>query len=197
MLDAMLATARIFGAVNAAILALGRWLGASCMAIMVVIILIQVVFRYGIGQALPWTEEASRFLMLWMTGLMAPTAFRRGGFVGIDMIARLLPQTVAAALTILLLLVSALVLWHGMQIGWAEATGLGGRFTMSAIAVPTSPDLSTWMKVPRSWMMASLALGITAMLLVNIELLLRALIGLLGGETRLAPIPHAQTLGAE
>ena len=48
---------------------------------LVLAILVQVVFRYGFNNALPWPDEAARFCMLWMTGLMAPTAFRRGGFV--------------------------------------------------------------------------------------------------------------------
>lgn len=196
-MNAMLAAARALGSANAALLALGRWLGATCLGVMVVVILIQVLFRYGLGDALSWTEEASRFLMLWMTGLMAPTAFRRGGFVGIDMIARLLPRAVAATLSLLLLLVSAVVLWQGARIGWAEATGIGGRFAMPALSVPTSLDFSTWTKVPRAWMMTSLAVGVTAMLLVNVELLLRAVVALLGGAERLAPIPFTQTLGAE
>jgi len=187
----------LLGRVNAALLAVGRWLGAFCVGLMVVIILIQVVFRYGLGNALPWSEEAARFLMLWMTGLMAPTAFRRGGFVAIDMVVVLLPRVLAAMLSLLLLLLSAVVLWNAMRIGWAEAGGLGGRFAMSAIAVPTALDLSSWMKVPRGWMMSSLALGVTLMFAVNIELILRSLISLFGAGTRLAPIPFTQTLGAE
>jgi flavin reductase (DIM6/NTAB) family NADH-FMN oxidoreductase RutF len=73
----------------------GPWLGALCMGLMVVIILTQVFFRYVLGNALAWPEEASRFLMLWMTGLMAAPRYRRGGFVAIDMLVRLLPRMVA------------------------------------------------------------------------------------------------------
>ncbi len=39
---------------------------------MVVCILIQVFFRYVLNNALPWPDEAARFLMLWMTGFIAP-----------------------------------------------------------------------------------------------------------------------------
>jgi TRAP-type transport system small permease protein len=77
------------GLINGALLAAGRGIGAVCMALMVIVILAQVFFRYVLGSALAWPEEASRFLMLWATGLMAPTAFRRGGFVAIDMVIRL------------------------------------------------------------------------------------------------------------
>jgi len=135
--------------------------------------------------------------MLWMTGLLVPTAFRQGGFVAIGMIIDLLPRLLSTLITFVFLLLSATVLYVGMRIGWNEVTGIGGRFAMSAIAVPTSFDLSTWMKVPRGWMMASLAVGITLMLVVNIELLLRALLRLAGRDRELMPIRIAGQLGAE
>ncbi|MFN7166091.1 MAG: TRAP transporter small permease [Pannonibacter sp.] len=193
----LLAAARLLGQANAAALALGRWLGAICVGAMVVIILVQVVYRYGLQNALSWTEEASRFLMLWMTGLMAPTAFRRGGFVGIDMLVMLMPRVMAALLSLVLLILTAIILWVGMRIGWAEVTGIGGRFALPSVSVPVSFDLSQWMSIPRGWMMASLAVGMTAMFIVNIELILRSLIALLGRGRDLQPIAMATSLGAE
>ncbi|MFN3576683.1 MAG: TRAP transporter small permease, partial [Tabrizicola sp.] len=83
-MTALLAICNGLALLNGALLALGRWIGAVCLGLMVVAILMQVVFRYVLNNALPWPEEASRFLMLWSTALMAPTAFRRGGFVAID-----------------------------------------------------------------------------------------------------------------
>ena len=183
------------GRLNAAVLLVGLWLGAGALGIMLFFMLMQVFFRYFLGNALAWSEEASRFLMLWMTGLMVPTAFRQGGFVAIGMIVDHLPRLIADVIALVFLLISATVLYVGMKIGWNEVTGIGGRFAMSAIAVPTSFDLSTWMKVPRGWMMASLATGITLMFVVNIELILRAILNLFGA--RLTPIPLAGQLGAE
>lgn len=183
------------GRLNAALLTVGLWLGAGALGIMLFFMLMQVFFRYFLGNALAWSEEASRFLMLWMTGLMVPTAFRQGGFVAIGMIVDHLPRLIANLIALCFLLLSAVVLFVGMRIGWAEVTGIGGRFAMSAIALPTSFDFTTWMKIPRGWMMASLATGITLMFVVNIELILRALLNLVG--ERLAPIPIAGQLGAE
>lgn len=184
------------GAVNAALLALGRWLGAACLGLMVVVILTQVFFRYVIGHALPWPEEASRFLMLWSTGLMAPTAFRRGGFVAIDMVIRLLPRLVATVLSVFLMAVTILVLWVALGIGWSEVTGIGGRFEMDALRVPASFDLSVWVKVPKAAMMASLVVGVFLLLSVAIELALRNLCFLIRGPHGLANIPETVTLGS-
>lgn len=187
----------LLGRLNAAVLMVGLWLGAGALGIMLFFMLMQVFFRYFLGNALPWSEEASRFLMLWMTGLLVPTAFRQGGFVAIGMIIDHLPRLLSTLITFVFLVLSATVLYVGMRIGWNEVTGIGGRFAMSAIAVPTSFDLSTWMKVPRGWMMASLAVGITLMFVVNIELLLRAFIRVTGYDRELMPIQIAGQLGAE
>nr|WP_272212822.1 TRAP transporter small permease subunit [Marinicella sp. W31]MDC2878744.1 TRAP transporter small permease subunit [Marinicella sp. W31] len=185
----LLAAASVLARVNGPLLALGRWTGAGLMGLMVIVILIQVFFRYVLNDALAWTEELARFLMLWMVSLMAPTAFRHGGFISIDTIKRFLPERLAAFVNLVLLLISAVVLWWAVNIGWNEVMGIGGRFTMPSLTIPTALDLSTWMKVPRAWMMASLATGITMMLAVNIELLLRLLADLLGAGNRLKPLP--------
>ena len=77
---------------NTIILRLGRKLAWIAIGLMVIIILIQVFFRYGLNSALPWPDEAARFLMLWMTGFIAPSAYRWGGFVSIDMLLSRLPS---------------------------------------------------------------------------------------------------------
>ncbi len=192
----LLAFTNGLGVVNSALLALGRWLGAVCLGLMVVVILVQVFFRYVLGHALPWPEEASRFLMLWSTGLMAPTAFRRGGFVAIDMVIRLLPRLIATALSFLLMSLAILVLWIALGIGWSEVTGLGGRFEMDALRVPAALDLSVWVKVSKSAMMASMVVGVALLLLVAAELALRNLCLLIGGPMGLRPIPETVTLGS-
>jgi TRAP-type transport system small permease protein len=182
------------GAVNAALLAVGRWLGATAMGLMVLVILLQVFCRYALGSALAWPEEASRFLMLWSTGLMAPTAFRRGGFVAIDMVLRLLPSAITLIVSTVLLALTILILWVGLTLSWKEVTGIGGRFETDSLWLPTG---SGWFKTPKSWMMASLLVGLFLLLLVAIELTLRNLITLFGGRERLAAIPETVTLGAE
>ncbi|MEM8728492.1 MAG: TRAP transporter small permease [Pseudomonadota bacterium] len=179
------------GAVNAALLRVGRVIGAGAVGLMVLAILIQVFFRYVLNNALPWPDEAARFCMLWMTGLMAPTAFRRGGFVAIDLLGTLIPARAGQILNIFLLLVSFMVLIFAVQLGWSEVTGFGGRFTTASLYVPISFGFDEWMRVPRSWMMASLLVGVVLLIMVNIELLLRSFVILLGGGDRLPEIPGA------
>ena len=193
---ALLAICNGLGLINGALLALGRWIGATCLGLMVVVILVQVFFRYVLNNALPWPEEASRFLMMWSTALMAPTAFRRGGFVAIDMVIRMLPRAVATGLSVFLLAVTILVLWIALGIGWSEVTGIGGRFETDSLRVPVAIDLSVWMKVPKAWMMASLLVGVMLLLLVAVELALRNLYALIRGPDGLRDIPDTVVLGS-
>ncbi|MEL7093277.1 MAG: TRAP transporter small permease [Pseudomonadota bacterium] len=159
--------------VNGLLLKVGRAIGIVAIAAMVVAILIQVVARYVFNNALPWPDEAARFAMLWMTGLMAPTAFRRGGFVALDMISGVLPRSLAALLSLVLLLISITILIVALPIGYAEVTGFGGRFATASLYLPT---FDGWFRVPRSWMMLSLLVGVALLTLVNIELILRELV---------------------
>lgn len=196
-MGALLAVMTPLRLVNEALLTLGRAIGVFAVAAMVIAILIQVFFRYALNSALPWPDEAARFCMMWMTGVMAPTAFRRGGFVAIDTLVRLLPARIGAVITLILLFLSLGVLIVAVQIGWSEVTGFAGKFATASLYVPTDLTFENWLRVPRSWMMASLLLGIALLISVNVELILRAIVKMMGGEDRLPPISLEEQVGAE
>jgi len=196
----LLAPLRLF---NDVVLAVGRILAAAALAIMVAFILAQVFFRYVLNDALPWPDEAARFAMLWMTGLIAPTAFRRGGFVAIDMVVRALPAVIGRAFTLILLLICTAVLWEALKISWTEVTGFAGTFKTASLYTFFQPSFSDpgvefgLAKMPRSHMMASLLVGLTLMLVVAAELILRWLIEALGGGDALPPLDAPEMAGAE
>jgi TRAP-type C4-dicarboxylate transport system permease small subunit len=128
---------------------------------------------------------------------MAPTAFRRGGFVAIDMLAMALPRIAGQLLTLLLLFMSLLVLVFAVKIGWNEVTGFGGRFATASLHVPTSVAFDEFFRVPRSWMMTSLLVGVVLLAIVNMELILRSIITMLGGEEDLPPIEFVRLGGTD
>ena len=193
----ILAATKLLALVNGAVLAVGRHISVVLMGLMVVVILVQVFFRYVMNNALPWPDEAARFMMLWLTGLVAPTAYRRGGFVAIDMLVVMLPRIIGALLTLFLLTVAFFVLITAVQIGWGEVTGFGGRFKTAALWIPTNIGFTEWFRVPRSWMMASLLVGVALMSSVTVELILRQIVRILGREDDLPEIPESATVGAE
>ena len=191
---------------NDIVLKVGRWVSIVAIALMVLAILIQVFFRYVLDNALPWPDEASRFMMLWMTGLMAPMAYRRGGFVAIDMVLEMMPRSIGAVLSLALLAISGIVLAMAVSIGWGETFGFAGRFATSSLYMPGNGTglcemlgakgvgQTSWCRVPRSWMMMSFFVGMVLLLIVNIELILRTLITLLGGKVKQLHAPEEEIM---
>ena len=193
----LLGLAGVLGTFNDHVLRVGRVLAAVALGLMVVFILAQIFFRYVLNNALPWPDEAARFMMLWMTGLIAPSALRRGGFVAIDMVERILPAIVGTLLALTLFLIGLIVLIYAVQIGYSDMTGFGGRARTASLYVPTSLGFDDWYRLPRSWMFASLVVGVALMIVVSVELILRQIVTLLGGEGRLPALPATDLPEAE
>lgn len=169
------------GALNGGVLKIARVFAVAAIALMVVAILVQVFFRYVIGTALPWPDEFARFCMLWMTGLMAPVAYRHGGFVAIDMLPEFLGKRTAAALSLFLLLLSLLVLVMGIKLGLKHVNS-GWLFSSSSLKVPLSLIGMQSIKLKLVYMYSSLWIGLILLTSVNIELILRSLSSLFKGD---------------
>jgi len=181
----LLALLRPIALVNTHVLRLGRNLAWISLSLMVLVILLQVVMRYVFNNALAWPDEGARFLMLWMTGLIAPSAFRWSGFVAIDMVPRALPRMIGAVLSIFLLLLSFGVLIVGIQHSINHAFGFGGNFNSSSLKIPLEWVGFESVRVKLRYMYASLFVGIVLLISVNIELLLRAVINLVSPDQEL------------
>ncbi len=196
---------------NTFILRVGRQLAWIALALMVICILIQVVARYGFGNAQNWSEEAARFLMLWMTGLIAPSAYRWGGFVAIDMVPRALPEKLGHILNLTLFAIAMVVLTVGVQLGQKHVAS-GCLFNSSTLYVPFTLEINwlspcktdafawegfAWNRVKLAWMYLSLWLGLIVMWVVNIELILRSLIAVLDSDADLKPDPDMITAGGD
>jgi TRAP-type C4-dicarboxylate transport system permease small subunit len=175
---------------------IGRWLSIGAIAIMVAVILLQVFCRYVLNNALPWPDEAARFMMLWLTGLMAPVAFRHGGMVAITGVLELLPRQLVSAFSLLLLVTSLAVLVVGAQLGLKHVDS-GWLFSSSSLKLPLFLIGMKSVKIKLAWMYMSLLVGVWLMILVNIELILRSVVVALGGASRLRPVQMPGQSAAE
>ncbi|MEO0931241.1 MAG: TRAP transporter small permease subunit [Pseudomonadota bacterium] len=184
---------------NTVILAIGKAIAVAALAIMVCLILGQVFFRYVLNDAPNWTEEGARFGMLWMTGLMAPMAYRIGGFVSIDMLERALPRMAAAILTLILL---AITLWV-LIIAWDKGLNnhvdtISGRGCSSSLRWPFGFEIGKCgNRFQNSYQFASLWVGVNLLILVNLELIIRQVIKLAGQGEKLTPLSVEDYAGAE
>ena len=161
--------------INTFILRIGRQFAWIAILLMVIVIIIQVFFRYVLNNALPWPDEVARFLMLWMTGLIAPSAYRWGGFVSIDMLQRFLPKTLSNILIFLILIISLTVLLIGFEMGLRHINA-GWIFSSSSIKIPYSLLGGKTEAMKLAWMYMSLPVGIFLLISVNIELILRTIL---------------------
>jgi len=161
-------------------------IGVMAIAAMVVAILVQVYFRYVQGNALPWPDEFARFCMLWMTGLMAPIAYRQGGFVAIDMLNDMLGKRASAALSILLLLIGLMVLAMGIKLGYKHVNS-GWLFSSSSLKIPLSLIGMQSIKLKLVYMYSSLWIGLILLTSVNIEMVLRSFNTLVSGNDDAGP----------
>ena len=161
--------------INTFFLRIGRQFAWIAIFLMVVVIIIQVFFRYVLNNALPWPDEVARFLMLWMTGLIAPSAYRWGGFVSIDILERFLPKILSTLLTIFILFVSLCVLVIGFELGLKHINA-GWIFNSSSIKIPFHLIGGKTEPIKLAWMYMSLPVGIVFLISVNIELIFRKIL---------------------
>ncbi|MBS0245265.1 MAG: TRAP transporter small permease [Proteobacteria bacterium] len=67
-----------------------------------VIVVVAVIFRYGFDQAVSWTEEVPRYLLIWISFLAAASCVLRREHVGFDVLFYALPKKPRKALGVFL-----------------------------------------------------------------------------------------------
>lgn len=150
---------------NSLIIRAGSSIAWICVTLMVGAILVQVLFRYGFNNALPWPEEVARALMIWMMALVAAGAYREGSFVAIEMLHDYIPELATRILKVFLFVCALLVLYQLFTMG-LEFFQRGFRSRAASF------------NMPRAWIYLAMPVCFGSMLLVSIELLMKE-IGLL------------------
>ena len=195
-MSVLIAILRLISAILTPVLAVGRHLAWMAMGLMVVVILIQVFYRYILNAALPWPDELARFLMLWMTGLIAASAYRWGGFVSIEMFPRMLPRRLGLVLLLVLSMISLLVLVLGLQLGLNHVKS-GWLFASSSLKLPLHLVGGSAIPIKLAWMYMSLPVGLALLIAVNVELLLKTLAQIIDPDAKLPETPGMVVAGAE
>lgn len=97
-------------------------LGAAVVALAAALAVVaaQVVFRYGLGNSIIWSEEFARFALIWSAFLGASVAYRRGEHVGVTLLLDRLPGSLARLLAsvthLITIAFAALVAWEGWHL---------------------------------------------------------------------------------
>jgi TRAP-type C4-dicarboxylate transport system permease small subunit len=100
-----------------------RALLAALMAIMVLCVTWQIISRYLLGQPSTWTEELSRFLLIWVGLLGASYAYHMKMHLGLDLLTAKLPsrakrlQALFVHAIVIVFAVGALII-GGLRLVW-------------------------------------------------------------------------------
>ena len=141
---------------------------AGLIAGMVVLIAMQVCFRYVLNEPLAWTEEVARHLMVWSALLGAAVAYRRKGHLGMDILVMHLPRPWQRQVEVIL---------------QALAIGFFGLLVIHGIPLVerTMRQLSSAIRIPMGYIYMSIPVGSALILLFAIEKLIRI------GENQASP----------
>lgn len=97
-----------------------RWLIIAAFSAMVLVVSLQVLFRYFLNLSLDWADEVGRLTFVWAAFLGVPHGVRIGAHVGIDFVAKLLPPAPLAWLLrvccVLCAALMAIVAWQSVVI---------------------------------------------------------------------------------
>jgi TRAP-type C4-dicarboxylate transport system permease small subunit len=160
---------------NRGLLLVCRLATIGLVAAIAVVICAGVWYRYVLGDALSWSEEIAKFLMVWLTFTGAPIALHQGGHVAIELLPDALParlrQAVRLAVFLIILALMAVFVHQGMVLAWNARM---------QIAATLSFGFSLF------WIFVAIPVGGALMFCVALELALRALRGLAGDPEVLA-----------
>lgn len=114
----MIALRRAFDTVVSTILI---WMLIVLLAVMTV----QIVLRYGFSSSLIWAEEVCRYLLVWISFLAAMLAYERGEIASVPMLRDALPRRAGLALAILANALGIVLLLVLVGYGFVYAGRLG------------------------------------------------------------------------
>ena len=132
---------------------------AALIAVTVIAVTAQVIFRYGVQSSLTWSEEVARYSFIWAIFLGTSVAARRGQHIAIDALANLLPPALRRWLRLanLLLCIAFFALFSYVSV----------LLVHNAI-----PQKSSSLEISIAWVYASAVIGsvLTIVHLVNAAL---------------------------
>lgn len=80
-----------------------------CVIGMIIVVFLQVIFRFIFNDPLSWSEELARYLFVWITFLGAAICAREKGHIGMDFVVNKFPSKMRKAIEKIGLLLMVLI----------------------------------------------------------------------------------------
>ncbi len=134
--------------------------GGAMLASMVLVMGVQVYYRYVLNDSLIWAEELARYLLVWISFLFLGIGFQRGELIAVDFFRERIPRAWSLLLLVLgytIAIAFLLVLaWYGFK--FAEVNGLQTLPAFDFIWSALSGDGAA-LNVSAWWIYASVPIG--------------------------------------
>lgn len=155
----------MFERLNDRLLAICKGLITAIVAVLAVILISAVFYRFVLDNAISWSEEGSKYLMVWLTFLGAPIALRHAAHINIDLLVKLFPprgrQTFYLVINLIIIATMGVMLVKGWAFAELGARQVASSFNFSMV-----------------WMYVAIPIGSALTILVAIELALKAILGI-------------------
>ena len=126
-----------------------EYISVFIIALMVVVVFLQVIFRFIIKSSLAWSEEMARYLLIWITFLGASIGIKRKSHIGVEVVVNLFPEKMQQWIRIItnaitMVFFIALMTW--------------GRRLLIIVSKQRSPAMEISMAIPYAAILVSSAL---------------------------------------
>jgi TRAP-type C4-dicarboxylate transport system permease small subunit len=101
----------------------------ALMAAMTLDCILGVFFRYVVQDALTWTEESARDLMIWMGFLATGLALREGGHIAVEVVSESVPPSIQRVMLGVVRLLGLFFLVAVIGAGWVLLVRVSGQRT--------------------------------------------------------------------
>ena len=99
--------------------ACAKWCGVSTAFVMTVMIFLQVIYRYLLGESLSFSEELARYMFIWSVAMGSALALRTRSHIGVEILVERLPRSLATPAKILACAISlvfyGMLIWYGFE----------------------------------------------------------------------------------
>lgn len=93
------------------------YLCVAMLLVMSVVVFIQVIFRFVLKASLPWSEELSRYLLVWVTFLGGAYGVKTGAHLGIEAFKLILPKRTRKIVEIVMLIAGIVICAITLKLG--------------------------------------------------------------------------------
>lgn len=100
-------------------IAFAKWCGISTAIVMTVMVFLQVIFRYVLGESLSFSEELARYMFIWSVAMGSALALRTRSHIGVELVVERLPKRLGAQAKIVACVISlafyGMLIWYGFE----------------------------------------------------------------------------------